>query len=60
MSSTETQIKARLEALPKMHTTTITGKVVTRWNELYEVSTWAKVENLGTLEETLVKLTKKG
>lgn len=49
-------IKDRLAALPKMHTSVIAGKPVTRWSELYEIGTYAKVENLHTFEETLARL----
>ena len=56
MTKTQEMIKMRLESMPKLHTTTIAGKAVTRWSELYEISTWCKVENLGTIEQTIAKL----
>jgi hypothetical protein len=49
-------IRQQLEALPKLHTSVIAGKPVTRWSELYEVGTYAKVENLASLDETEAKL----
>ncbi len=57
MKSTATQmIQARLEALPKMHTSVIAGKPVTRWSELYEIGTYAITDNLYDFNETLKRL----
>ena len=57
MNNTQQLLKTRLESLPKMHTSVVAGKIVTRWSELYEIDTWGKVENLGTIDETLARLT---
>lgn len=56
-NTAEQMIQVRLEAMPKMHTSIVAGKSITRWSELYEIGTWGKIENLGTLEETIAKLT---
>lgn len=52
----ETAIKERLAALPKMQTSVIAGKPVTRWSELYEIGTWGRIENLYPFTETLKRL----
>ena len=54
--SASTAIRSQLEKMPKLHTSVVAGKAVTRWSELYEIGTWARVENLTTLEETAQKL----
>jgi hypothetical protein len=53
-------VRTKLERLPKLHTSIIAGKAVTRWGELYEIGTWAKVENLIDIEEAILRLEKCG